>query len=175
MTETGAGKGRLVNSIEKGIVIDHITAGLGIKIFNYLGLAKSKYVTAFILNTDSKKHGRKDIIKIQDVTDLDMKVLGLIDPNATVTIIEGGEVQSKIQLKLPAKVTNVIKCSNPRCVTSTEKDVPHMFYLVDEANREYRCEYCDDIISVKNGVADGKIDLRRYDSYLAIRESRDDA
>lgn len=151
MTEKNAGQGRLVNSIERGIVIDHITAGLGIQIFNYLGLAKSKYVTAFILNTDSKKHGRKDIIKIQDVIDLDMKVLGLIDPNATVTIIEEGKVVEKIQLKLPKKVKNVIRCNNPRCVTSIEKDVPHRFYLVDEASREYRCEYCDDIISVKNG------------------------
>ncbi len=139
----------LVTSLEKGIVIDHITAGLGAKIIEYLDLNNTENTVAFIMNATSKKHGKKDIVKIQNVTDIDLAVLGLIEPNATVNIIEKGEIVKKISLKLPETVTNVIKCMNPRCVTSVESGAPHIFHLIDEENREYRCEYCDDIVSMK--------------------------
>lgn len=139
----------LVNSIERGIVIDHITAGLGAKILEYLDIDLTVNTVAFIMNATSKKHGKKDIVKIENVTDIDMAVLGLIEPEATVNIIKDGKIAEKIALKMPEKVTNVIKCKNPRCVTSIEANAPHIFHLIDAENREYRCEYCDEIVSMK--------------------------
>ena len=141
----------LVNTIQKGIVIDHITAGQGAKIIDYLDIDTKVNTIAFIMNATSKRHGRKDIVKIENVIDIDMAVLGLIDHNATVNIIEHGKIVKKIVLTLPKKVVNVIKCKNPRCVTSVEANAPHIFHLIDEANKEYRCEYCDDIVSMKEG------------------------
>lgn len=141
----------LVNTIQKGIVIDHITAGQGAKIIDYLDIDTKVNTIAFIMNATSKKHSRKDIVKIENVIDIDMAVLGLIDHNATVNIIEHGKIIKKIVLKLPQKVVNVIKCKNPRCVTSVETNAPHIFHLIDEANKEYSCEYCDDIVSMKEG------------------------
>ncbi|MDO4553389.1 MAG: aspartate carbamoyltransferase regulatory subunit [Bacillota bacterium] len=139
----------LVNSIENGIVIDHITAGLGSKVIEYLDIDRSQDTVAFIMNATSRKHGRKDIVKIQNVVDVDMAVLGLIDPGATVNIIENGVITKKIHLQLPEKVVNVIRCKNPRCVTSVEAGAPHVFHLVDREKREYRCEYCDDLVCMK--------------------------
>ena len=133
----------IVNSIERGIVIDHITAGTGNRILDYLKIDTKKNTIAFIMNATSKKHGRKDLIKIENVTDVDLTVLGLLDPNATVNIIENGKIVKKINLELPKTVTNVIKCKNPRCVTSVERNAPHIFHLMDAQTREYRCEYCD--------------------------------
>ena len=140
----------IVNSIERGIVIDHITAGTGNRILDYLKIDTKKNTVAFIMNATSKKHGRKDLIKIQNVTDVDLTVLGLLDPNATVNIIENGKIVKKINLALPQTVTNVIKCKNPRCVTSVERNAPHIFHLMNAQTREYRCEYCDEIVSMKN-------------------------
>ena len=140
----------IVNSIERGIVIDHITAGTGNRILDYLKIDTKKNTIAFIMNATSKKHGRKDLIKIENVTDVDLTVLGLLDPNATVSIIENGKIVKKINLELPKTVTNVIKCKNPRCVTSVERNAPHIFHLMDAQTREYRCEYCDEIVSMKN-------------------------
>jgi len=134
-----------INSIKKGIVIDHIKAGLGIKIFNYLGLDKAGYSVALIINADSKKLGKKDIIKIDNEIDLDFNVLGFIDPNITINIIEGENIMRKIKLNLPERVENVIKCNNPRCITSIEQEITHKFYLVDRKKGLYRCEYCDEI------------------------------
>lgn len=139
----------IVNSIERGIVIDHITAGTGNRILDYLKIDTKKNTVAFIMNATSKKHGRKDLIKIENVTDVDLTVLGLLDPNATVNIIENGRIVKKINLELPKTVTNVIKCKNPRCVTSVERNAPHIFHLMNAETREYRCEYCDEIISMK--------------------------
>ena len=138
----------IVHSIEKGIVIDHITAGFGLSVIDRLQIDKSKNTIACIMNASSKKYGRKDLVKIENVTDVDLAILGLIDPNATVSIIENGNIREKISLKLPEKVVNVIKCRNPRCVTSVETNAPHIFHLTDEVKREYRCEYCDDLVSV---------------------------
>ena len=140
----------IVNSIERGIVIDNITAGTGNRILDYLKIDTKKNTIAFIMNATSKKHGRKDLIKIENVTDVDLTVLGLLDPNATVNIIENGKIVKKINLELPKTVTNVIKCKNPRCVTSVERNAPHIFHLMDAQTREYRCEYCDEIVSMKN-------------------------
>lgn len=142
----------LVNTIKKGIVIDHIAAGRGAKIIEYLDIDTKINTVAFIMNATSKSHGRKDIVKIENVIDIDMAVLGLIDHNATVNIIEDGKIVKKINLSLPEKVVNVIKCKNPRCVTSIEINAPHIFHLIDRENKEYRCEYCDDIVSVKGGI-----------------------
>ena len=140
----------IVNSIERGIVIDHITAGTGNRILDYLKIDTKKNTVAFIMNATSKKHGRKDLIKIENVTDVDLTVLGLLDPNETVNIIENGKIVKKINLALPQTVTNVIKCKNPRCVTSVERNAPHIFHLMNAQTREYRCEYCDEIVSMKN-------------------------
>lgn len=141
----------IINSIEKGIVIDHITRGLGAKILSYLDIDTDKYTIAFIMNAESKKHGKKDVIKIKDVTetDIDLTNLGLIDPTATVNVIENHNVIRKIKLSLPKTIENVIKCKNPRCVTSVERNAVHVFHLIDEETQEYRCEYCDDIVSMK--------------------------
>jgi len=142
----------LVNTIQRGIVIDHITAGRGSKIIEYLDIDTKVNTVAFIMNATSKRHGRKDIVKIENVIDIDMAVLALIDHHATVNIIENGEIVKKLVLSLPEKVTNVIVCKNPRCVTSIEPNAPHIFHLIDVENKEYRCEYCDDIVSMKGGI-----------------------
>ena len=139
----------IVDSIENGIVIDHITAGFGLTVIDRLAIDKRRHTIACIMNAASKKYGAKDLVKIVDVTDVDLAILGLIDPNATVNVIENGIIREKINLKLPEKVVNVIKCKNPRCVTSVEAGAPHIFHLVDAENREYRCEYCDDLVTVK--------------------------
>ncbi len=138
----------VINSIEKGIVIDHIKAGWGMRIINYLNLDKSENTVAFIMNAVSRTHGRKDIIKLENVTDLNLDALGLIDHNATVNVIENHHIVKKIKLSLPEKVTDVIKCKNPRCVTSVE-NVPHIFRLIDADLEKYRCEYCDETIITK--------------------------
>jgi aspartate carbamoyltransferase regulatory subunit len=137
-----------INSIDNGVIIDHIHVGLGVKLFKYLGLDSADYSVALIMNAPSRKLGKKDIIKIENKVDLDYTVLGLIDPNITVGIIEGGAMKEKIKLSLPEKVENVIKCKNPRCITSIENYIPHIFHLVDKVMGEYRCTYCDEIYRV---------------------------
>lgn len=135
-----------ITSIEKGIVIDHIPAGYGIKLFNLLRLEKADYTVALIINAFSDKMGKKDIIKINNKIQLDVEFLGLINADITINIIEEGKIIKKVRLTVPEKVTNVIKCKNPRCVTSVESNIDHVFHLVDREKRSYRCEYCDDII-----------------------------
>lgn len=134
-----------INSIRNGIVIDHIKAGLGIKIFNYLGLDKVDFTVALIMNAESHESSRKDIIKIENDINIDFTVLGLICPNVTINVIEDEVIKEKLKLQLPEKVQDVIKCKNPRCITSIEYNVSHSFYLVDKQKGEYRCEYCDEI------------------------------
>ena len=135
-----------ITSIEKGIVIDHIPAGSGIKLFNLLKLEKADYTVALIINAFSDKMGKKDIIKINNKIQLDVEFLGLINADITINIIDDGKIVKKVSLTVPEKVTNVIKCKNPRCVTSIESNIDHIFHLVDREKRSYRCEYCDDII-----------------------------
>ena len=134
-----------IEKIRNGIVIDHIKAGQGIRIFNWLGLDKSPYTVAFVVNANSRRMGRKDIIKIDNTITINFDILGLIDPHITVNIIEEEKISGKIKLKLPETVENVILCKNPRCITSTEKYIPHIFHLENGEERTYRCEYCDDI------------------------------
>ncbi|HBM80812.1 MAG: aspartate carbamoyltransferase regulatory subunit [Clostridiales bacterium] len=137
-----------IDGITRGIVIDHIKAGLGVKIFNYMGLDKADFTVALIMNANSNKLGKKDMIKIENAIDMDYTMLGLISPDITINIIDGGIIKKKIKLKLPERVENIIKCKNPRCVTSIEKYLPHIFYLVDEDKAEYRCKYCDEVYAL---------------------------
>ena len=139
-----------INSIKRGIVIDHIKAGVGLKIFNYLGLDNADFTVALIMNAPSGKLGHKDIIKIENEINIDFTVLGFIDPNITIDIITGEKIISKIKLKLPDKIENVIKCTNPRCITSTEQEIQHSFYLSNREKGEYRCMYCDEINNPNN-------------------------
>ncbi len=132
-----------IDSVEKGIVIDHIKAGLGMEIYNYLNLDKLDCSVALIKNVKSKKLGKKDIIKVENVIDIDLKVLGFIDPNITINIIENDRIVDKIKLELPEEVINVVKCKNPRCITSIEQEIEQRFKLVDKDNGIYRCIYCD--------------------------------
>ena len=133
-----------INGINKGIVIDHIKAGKGYKIFKELRLHEADYTTALIRNVQSNKLGNKDLIKIDNVIDLDLTVLGLIDPGLTITIIEEGKITEKIKLTLPEKVTGILTCKNPRCV-STIDNTDITFKLVNKETKQYRCEYCDAI------------------------------
>jgi aspartate carbamoyltransferase regulatory subunit len=135
-----------ITSIEKGIVIDHIQAGYGIQLFNYLKLDKAEYSVALIHNAFSQIMGKKDIIKINNAIDIDYDFLGLIDPNITINIIENGKITEKVKLEVPKLVKNIIICKNPRCVTSIETYFDQVFHLVDKEKRSYRCEYCDDIV-----------------------------
>lgn len=138
-----------INSISSGIVIDHIKAGLGIKIFNYLGLDTADFTVALIMNAPSNKLGKKDIIKVENVIDMDFTVLGFIDPNITIDVIVNEEITQKIKLTLPERVENIIRCKNPRCVTSVETHIPHVFYLAYKEKGEYKCKYCDDIYTIE--------------------------
>jgi aspartate carbamoyltransferase regulatory subunit len=134
-----------ITGIKKGIVIDHIKAGAGKKIFNYLGLDRAEYSVALIMNVQSDKMGKKDIIKIENEIDIDFKVLGFIDPNITINIIEDSVISKKVELELPDKIEDVLKCHNPRCISSTEQELKHRFYLCDKENGSYRCLYCDEV------------------------------
>ncbi|MDR0512233.1 MAG: aspartate carbamoyltransferase regulatory subunit [Treponema sp.] len=134
-----------IDKIINGIVIDHIKAGQGIHVFNWLGLDKLPHTVAFVVNATSRGMGRKDMIKIANTITINFDVLGLIDPNITVNVIENEKITKKIKLKLPDQVENVILCKNPRCITSTEKYVPQVFFLESVEERTYRCEYCDEI------------------------------
>ena len=134
-----------ITSIKNGFMLDHIKAGMGVKIFRYLHLDELGHQVALIINADSKKIGKKDIIKIDGGLDLvDLDVLGYIDCNITVNIIKDGEIIEKMPLSLPKKLTNIIKCSNPRCITSSETNLDQIFYLADASHHTYRCKYCDE-------------------------------
>lgn len=134
-----------VDTIKNGLVIDHIRAGSGPRIFSWLGLDKADFCVALIMNVPSNTHGRKDIIKIDSIINIDYSVLGFIDPNITINVVVEERITRKINLTLPERVENVILCKNPRCITSTEKYIPHIFKLVDRRRAEYRCEYCDEL------------------------------
>ena len=133
-----------VETIKNGLVIDHICAGFGPKIFNWLGLANARFTAALVMNVQSKKGGKKDIIKIDNIINIDYSVLGFIDPNITVNVIKDEKIVEKIKMELPQKVTGVIHCKNPRCITSIEQGLDHVFYLADEEQEIYRCVYCEE-------------------------------
>lgn len=133
----------IIGQIKDGIVLDHITAGRGMEIYKILNLDKLDCTVAMIERASSPKMGRKDIIKVDQLIDLDFEILGFMDPGITVNIIKNGEVAERINLTLPERVVDVLKCKNPRCITSTEQEIVHEFKLTDPEKQVYRCIYCD--------------------------------
>jgi len=132
-----------VDSILNGIVIDHITAGRGMRLYELFGLDELDCSVAIIKNVSSKKQGKKDIIKIDADIPVDFDVIGYVDPDATVNIIREGVLVEKRSIPMPETLTNVIKCKNPRCITSVEQELSHVFRLTDKENKVYRCLYCE--------------------------------
>ena len=132
-----------IDSIKRGIVLDHIQAGRSMDIYRYLHLDELECSVAIIKNVKSEAMGRKDIIKIDEAIDIDLNVLGYIDPGITVNIIDEGHIVEKKHLNLPLRLVNVVRCKNPRCITSVEPSLDHIFKLSDEKRRVYRCIYCD--------------------------------
>ena len=132
-----------IDSIQNGIVIDHISAGKGMEVYRLLELEKLDCMVALLTNANSGKMGKKDMIKISDLIELDTDVLGYVDPDITVTIIRGGKVAEKKKLCLPEELEGVLKCRNPRCICTTEQELPQIFRLTDREKREYRCIYCE--------------------------------
>lgn len=132
-----------IDAIQNGVVIDHITAGRGMRLLELLGLTELDVPVAIIKNAPSKKMGKKDIIKIDADLPLDLNVIGYVDPDATVNIIKNGLLAEKRVIGMPETLTNVIFCKNPRCITSTEQELDHVFKLTDKENKVYRCIYCE--------------------------------
>lgn len=132
-----------INPIQNGIVIDHIQAGKGMELYHFLHLDELDCSLAILRNVNSNKMGKKDMIKIDHVLDIDLGVLGYIDPDITISIIENGERIKKFHPELPEQITDVITCKNPRCITSVEQEISHIFKLTDKTKRVYRCIYCE--------------------------------
>lgn len=134
-----------VGKIEEGFVLDHIKAGKSLSIYHHLKLDKLDCPVAIIKNAKSDKMGAKDILKVEcDINKLNLDILGFIDHNITVNVIKDGKIVAKKDLVLPKEVHNVIKCKNPRCITSIEQELPHIFVLTDEKKEIYRCKYCEE-------------------------------
>ena len=134
-----------VGKIEEGFVLDHIKAGKSLSVYHHLQLDKLDCTVAIIKNAKSNKMGKKDILKVECDSDmLDLDVLAVIDHSITVNVIKDGEIVSKKELILPKEIKNVIKCHNPRCITSIEQELPHIFVLTDEEKEIYRCKYCEE-------------------------------
>lgn len=132
-----------IDGVTTGIVLDHIKAGKSMQIYNYLGLDKLDCSVAVVQNVRSSKYGKKDIIKIDDEIELDFEMLGYIDSNITINRVKDGVLTRKDRLELPETLTNIIKCKNPRCITSIEQEITHVFKLADREKKIYRCAYCD--------------------------------
>ena len=132
-----------IDSIKTGIVIDHIKAGEGMKIYNFLNLDELECSIAIIKNVHSKLMGKKDIIKIDADLGVDLNALGYIDSDITINVIKDGVRTEKYHPTLPETITGIIKCKNPRCITTTEQELPHIFKLTDKDKRVYRCIYCE--------------------------------
>ena len=133
----------IIGQIKDGIVLDHITAGKAMDIYNILKLGELDCTVALIKNADSGKLGKKDIIKIGTMLDIDLGVLGYVDPDITVNIIRDSEVAERRKVGLPERVVGVLKCKNPRCITSIEQEIVHEFKLADRNKKIYRCIYCE--------------------------------
>ena len=133
----------IIGQLKDGIVLDHITAGKAMQIYETLKLGKLDCSVAMIQNADSPKMGKKDIIKIGTLLDIDLDVLGYIDPGITVNIIRDGKIDKRYHLWLPERIVGVIKCKNPRCITSVEVNAVHEFRLADKEKKIYRCIYCE--------------------------------
>ena len=133
----------IIGKIENGIVLDHIKAGAGMKLYKILGLDSLDCQVALIKNAESQKLGRKDIIKIDRIIDVNLDAIGYIDAGITVNIIENGKLAKRTHIEPPEEITDVIKCRYPRCITTTEQELPHVFRLTDRENLVYRCIYCE--------------------------------
>lgn len=132
-----------VDGVRNGIVLDHIAAGKSMEIYRLLNLDRLSCSVAVLQNVQSKKYGIKDMIKIDEMIDINLDIIGYIDPNITINIVKDNELVSKKHLSLPEKLDNVIFCKNPRCITSVEQEIVHSFRLADTEKRIYRCVYCD--------------------------------
>ena len=132
-----------VDEIKNGFVIDHIKAGKGMEIYRLLGLERLDCPIAIIKNALSRRMGKKDIIKVDADIEMDLSLLGYIDPDVTVNVIKDGVNVRKYHPELPLEIVNIVKCKNPRCITSTEQELPHVFKLTDAETRTYRCIYCE--------------------------------
>ena len=132
-----------IDSIQNGVVIDHITAGRSLKLYELLHLGDLDVPVALITNAVSRKNGRKDIIKIDADIPVDLDVIGYMDPGATVNFIRDGKLVDKRAIGLPQTLTGVLKCKNPRCITTIEQEIPQVFTLADEKTKTYRCAYCE--------------------------------
>ncbi|HHU23235.1 MAG TPA: aspartate carbamoyltransferase regulatory subunit [Clostridiales bacterium] len=132
-----------IDGVTNGIVIDHIAAGRSMEIYHYLKLEKLDSCVAIIKNVRSTKYGKKDIIKIDEIIDVDLDVLGYLDPHITVNIVRDGKVMKKMNLEPPRELKNILKCKNPRCITTTEQEIDQIFRLVNEETCSYRCVYCE--------------------------------
>ena len=140
-----------VGKIEEGFVLDHIKAGKSLDLYEHLQLDKLDCTVAIIKNARSNKMGKKDILKVEgDVEKMDLDVLGFIDHNITVNVIEDGNIIEKKELHLPSEIKNVILCKNPRCITSIEQELPHIFVLADPEKEVYRCKYCEEKFDKRN-------------------------
>ena len=141
-----------ISGIQEGFVLDHIQAGMSFQIYHDLKLDRLDCCVAIIRNARSGKYGHKDIIKIESVIDLDLEVLGYLDPNVTVDVIRDGEIVEKKKLDRPKKLVNIIRCKNPRCITVSEPQLDAVFLLSDPEEHVYRCAYCDTAKGKKKGV-----------------------
>ena len=136
-----------ITSIKNGFMLDHIKSGMGVKIFRYLHLDKLGHQVALIINADSKKMGKKDIIKIENSEEINYTVLGLLSPGITINEVRNEVIVNKIKPELPERIQDILICENPSCITSQEKYIPHNFTLVDREKGSYKCEYCEQIIN----------------------------
>ena len=132
-----------IDAIKNGIVIDHIDAGCGMQIYQMLGMDRLTCPVALLRNVPSKKLGQKDIIKVDGELDIDLDILGYFGPNITVNFIRDSVLVDKKHIELPARISDLLRCKNPRCITTTEQDIHHIFRLADPQKRTYRCIYCD--------------------------------
>lgn len=136
-----------ITSIKNGFMLDHIKAGMGVKIFRYLNLDKLGHQVALIINAESKKMGKKDIIKIENIEKINYTLLGLLSPGITINEVRNEVIVSKIKPELPEQIQDILICENPNCITSQEKYIPHNFTLVDREKGSYKCEYCEQILN----------------------------
>lgn len=136
-----------IGQIENGIVLDHIKAGKGMELYRLLGLDSLDCQVALIKNAESNRMGKKDIIKINKLIDVNLDIIAYVDPEITVNVIENGERKKVADIQLPEQITDIIKCKNPRCITTIEQELPHVFQLTDKEKRVYRCIYCETMAS----------------------------
>ena len=135
-----------IEAIKNGYVIDHITVGNAIKIYRLLNLENIDCEVALISNVKSKKMKKKDLLKIGKIMDINFDMIAFMDPNVTINIVKNSKIIEKKKLEIPEKLVNVGKCTNPRCITSTERNLDQIFHLVDRKNKVYRCHYCEAVL-----------------------------